>query len=322
MNKITKLIRQLIPKKKEDLEEKVSAEEERGLVVVAIGDGQISEVYCVDEKHKILIARRSRCLRAICLHERRLYDGGDYEYVSDTFERTVINRNNTVYTLCSHEGKLYDGGDYGIFDTLKNEVIARRDGSVSVLCSHKGKLYDNGRFGREGISISTPSGYIQIASGTGEVKEGVVDTFKNKIIAERKSMIWAICSHGGRLYDAGLYGGVFDTLDNKLIAERDKDYSIGGFCSHEGRLYDYGNGVIFDTFKNKKIAERKYIWSVCSHEGKLYDGGLGVVFDTFENKCVWEFEPSAQIFRMISIPMDVWESLAKNEESRVYKINR
>src|SRR3989344_4546776 len=59
----------------------------------------------------------------------------------------VASRDSWIQALCSHDGKLYDGGNYRkVLETLTGREIASRNDYLSALCSHDGKLYDGGRY--------------------------------------------------------------------------------------------------------------------------------------------------------------------------------
>jgi hypothetical protein len=52
------------------------------------------------------------------------------------------SRDDFVSALCSHEGKLYDGGNYNkIFETISNKEVASRSGWIRALCSHPRKYF-------------------------------------------------------------------------------------------------------------------------------------------------------------------------------------
>ncbi len=116
-----------------------------------------------------------------------------------------------------------------------------------------------------------------------------VDGVDDALIASRSDWVMTLCSHGGVLFDGGLYNAVFDMLNNKLVASHSN--WVMALCSHGGVLFDAcGYGGVFDTLNNKLVAERSgYVFSLCSHGGVLYDaGGYGGVFDTLNNKRVAE----------------------------------
>jgi len=54
------------------------------------------------------------------------------------------------------------------------------------------------------------------------------------IIAERISLVTVLYCHYGKLYDSGHYKIIYETLNNKEIAEREN--IVWALCSHDGKL--------------------------------------------------------------------------------------
>ena len=56
--------------------------------------------------------------------------------------RLVAEREDHVRALCIHDGCIFDGGDSNtIYDTLGGVVVAERASWIYALCSHDGALY-------------------------------------------------------------------------------------------------------------------------------------------------------------------------------------
>lgn len=201
------------------------------------------------DESDIQIASREGRVLALCFHDERLYDSGDYCKIVDTLaNREVAGRDGSVWALCSHEGRLYDGGYYHkVFDTLANKEIATRANWVWALCSHEGRLYDSGTYTK------------------------VFDTLANSEIARRVGWVSALCSHENSLFDGGTYNRVFDTINNKAIAWR-TDW-VRALCSHDGRLLDGGNyRKILDTLSGKKLRQLEgECAAMCSIDQALVD---------------------------------------------------
>ena len=223
-------------------------------------------IFILNKDGLITIAERESSVNALCSHDGKLYDAGDYNKIFETLTgRKVAEREDRVYVLYSHNGQLYDSGFYyGIFETLTGRKVAERESfSISPLCSHDGKLYDEG----EGFCI--------------------FETLTGRKVAERDSEICALCSHDGKLYDAGGDFCIFETLTGRKVAERDSE--IHALCSHEGQLYDGGFKSIFETLTGRKVAEREN-WAdiLYSYNGQLYDGGFYGLFETLTGRKVAE----------------------------------
>ncbi len=133
----------------------------------------------------------------------------------------------------------------------------------------------------------------------GGLYKAVFDTLNNRKVAERSNCVWALVSHGGRLFDGGRYNAVFDTLNNIKVAER-SDW-VRALVSHAGRLFDGGlYNAIFDTLGGVKVAERSdTVCALVSHNGQLFDGGwYNAVFDTLSGKRV--AERSNSVYALVS----------------------
>jgi hypothetical protein len=145
-----------------------------------------SKIFVLDNNSKpvpIIVASRDDVIRALCSHNGKLYDGGDYSGIFETLtNKKIASRYRWVRALCSHNGKLYDAGYYEkIFETLTNKKIASRNNWILALCSHNGKLYDGGYYG------------------------GIFETLTNKKIASINNYVWALCSHPRKYFvDAGV----------------------------------------------------------------------------------------------------------------------
>ena len=105
---------------------------EKNNLFVIDKDGSVKEV-----------ASRDDWIRALCSHNGKLYDGGDYNKVFETLaKKEAASRNDHIWALCSHNGKLYDGGRYNkIFETLAGKEAASRDDYIWALCSHPRKAF-------------------------------------------------------------------------------------------------------------------------------------------------------------------------------------
>ncbi|MFH1053582.1 MAG: hypothetical protein V1740_04175 [Candidatus Woesearchaeota archaeon] len=66
-------------------------------------------------------------------------DAPNHEVFWTLNDSVIARRDSKILALCSHQGKLYDGGEYGLFDTLSNEKISGEP--CEALCSHKGHLF-------------------------------------------------------------------------------------------------------------------------------------------------------------------------------------
>ena len=127
------------------------------------------------------------------------------------------------------------------------------------LCSHNGGLY---------CVISRPAHFLDI--GGGKIYEVLIDreTIFGREIASRKGMLYALCSHNGKLYDAASCT-VRETLTDKVVATR-KDL-VQGLCSYKGKLYDGGIKKIYETSSNNKLKTKLgFVRVLCPHNGKLY----------------------------------------------------
>ncbi len=144
-------------------------------------------------------------------------------------------------------------------------------------------LNSDSNFNVEEVVNSVSSGDRLVYSSGKEVFL-YVDGVDDVLIAERSDYVWALCSHGGVLFDAGDYGGVFDTLNNVEVASRSS--WVSALCSHDGVLYDGGlYNAVFDTLNNVKVAERSdYVWALCSHGGVLFDAGDYGIYETSSGK--------------------------------------
>ena len=201
-------------------------------LVVALG----REIWCIGKRAKYKVATRGMDVRALCVHEDRLFDGGYYNSTYDTLAgRRVATRFYNILTLCSHKGTLYDGGGEGfIYNTLDGDPIEERMGVVDALCSHQGCLYD--------ASDNT-----------------IRDTLAGKVIATRANFVSALCSHQGKLYDTGNYAPLFETIADKEAAVTPKwEEFLDGLCSHHGRLYGYDRSpTIYDVLTGEAAWEFK-----------------------------------------------------------------
>ena len=199
---------------------------ESGLIVAAE-----NKIYCIElnkNGKKILVAKRSDYVFALCSHNGRLYDGGSYKAVYDTLKnKKIAKRSGCVGALCVHDDRLFDGGDYNaVYNTLNNKIVAERPDWIHTLCVHNDRLYDGGDY------------------------RAVYDTLNNKIVAERSNWIRALCVYNDRLYDGGDYNAVYDTLNNKIVARRSG--RVFALCVHNGILYNLGYKAVYDTFNDKK----------------------------------------------------------------------
>ena len=101
------------------------------------------------------------------------------------------------------------------------------------------------------------------AGSKGKIRE----TEKNIIAAERRTIVYSLCSHNGKLYDAGHYRKIFETKNNKIVVERE-DY-LAALCTLNGKLYDAGEYGIVETETGKRIVENKTIRAMCSISSEL-----------------------------------------------------
>ena len=203
----------------EEIERRIKGDK---VLVVASG----KEIFAIDGKDIRKVAERSGWVRALCLHDGRLYDGGDYKAVYETLgNKRVAERKDCVHALCSHNGKLYDGGEYrAVYETLSDKEVDERSDWVRALCLHDGRLYDGGDY------------------------KAVYETLSNKKVAERDGWVRALCSDGSNnLYDAGSYG-IYDTLNNCRVIETKKE--VDALCFYNGKLHYASGKEIYDITGN------------------------------------------------------------------------
>ena len=110
---------------------------------------------------------------------------------------------------------------------------------------------------------------------------------------ESNSNVTAICSHGGRLYDArmarsrfsgSLQAGIYDTLADKRVAKREA--KVLSLCSHGGHLYDGGVYGLYETLTDTIVKTGRTIQALCSHNGVLYDCDWLIIYETVGNRVV------------------------------------
>jgi hypothetical protein len=132
-------------------------------------------------------------------------------------------------------------------------------------------------------------------------------------VAVREDWILALCSHEGRLYDAGAGGEIYETLGSTLVARREE--AVLALASVGGRLYDAGEERrVYDTFAGTVLGEREEPVAVlCPHQGGLYDGGTqGWLFESITNRNVLAGRKA--ITAACSVPPDLFAALLARGE--------
>lgn len=162
-----------------------------------------------------------------------------------------VGGNGRANDICIHDRVLYEAEPAGVISWQTGRFLPKTtDNWATALCSHDGHLYHSVA---TGPSSTDPSHIYQSLTG--------------KLVAKRKYLVQALCSHGGRLFDGGM-GGVYDTFANRRLTDR----QVNAVCSHGERLYDGGFMGLYETLEGAQVACRESeIVSLCSHAGVLYD---------------------------------------------------
>lgn len=128
-----------------------------------------------------MLARRSKPVQAITIHNNRPYDGGSYG-IYDTISGNQIS-DLECSALCS-AGSLYAGADgiYEIIDPsglIKEEKVVDRDSRVIAMCERQGKMLDATRRGpiTESLTGKVVVDYKTILDTLGDTsKKGAIIT--------------------------------------------------------------------------------------------------------------------------------------------------
>jgi len=117
-------------------------------------------------------------------HPGKVYRVADFQ---NPHLKQIAERKGGIWALCEHEGKLYDGGDYGgVYDTISGECVAKREGRVTVLCSHEGKLYA-GLAGKRNFEENVP-GYVYDVTEKYEFDDFILVEIQNSITKETTTL--------------------------------------------------------------------------------------------------------------------------------------
>ena len=203
------------------------------------------------------IANRRLAPNTICSHNGILYDAGEYKSVHSTLEdsegnNAITSRRRSIRSLCSHNGTLYDAGHYaGTFDTLNgsDKPVSKTDWIIS-LCSYKGKLYGSGI--------------------NNKIHDVLNDPKAKHLITENQYPINAFCVHNDELYFIKYMKGIgeqIQTVEKKTDRIWTRKRHINALCSHVGKLMDAGDSCkIRHTTSGKIVFEsNEIITAMCSH---------------------------------------------------------
>lgn len=160
--------------------------------------GSIAKLSSVTgESVPVIVAKRGGFVKAICSHNRTLYDAQGTGIHETLTGKRVASRKSRIEDLESHEGGLYDCGDYGICDTLTGKKVS--DEESSSICSSSGVLYAT-RF------------------------NGIFDVFSGERVAKNYGFLHTpmLCSLNHQLFNSDSYCLARDTIGDKTIINSKK----------------------------------------------------------------------------------------------------
>jgi len=222
-------------------------------------------------------------------------------------------RPGSVWSLAFYHGALYDAGDYGIMETITNRTVTTK--MTHALIATPGGL------------VRGCNKYVSEDKTYGEI---FFDCDEKCLCTGRMR---TLAFHEGDIYWASPQS-VHDASKKERVSDVFDD--VQALASHKGRLYcAYNNlndrcGCVVDVFGKKVVAKRKgCIQRLVSNDGELYDAGhyslppskggywgnagilvLNTLDDPLGKKALWGFADQ-DITAMASVPMKLWEELAK-----------
>jgi hypothetical protein len=193
----------------------------------------------------------------------------------------LIGGNGCANSICLHEDTLYQADLRGVVAWTNMGPLIFHEDYVSSIHSYNGYL-----FVAYGSSLS-----LSASSQIYRFKIVNNERVSTELIAQRKSNVTSFCIYKEKLYDCTYGGEIFETLTNKRITNR--RIGIYALCSHGDILYDAGFQGIYESFSGKIIVnciDGIGISSMCSHKGKLYYSQYKGVFDAEMNTMKLKFE--------------------------------
>ncbi|MBR9691806.1 hypothetical protein GOV06_03380 [Candidatus Woesearchaeota archaeon] len=217
----------------EPLEEPLE-EEENGLVYAILNQVFLSTK---SRQNPVYVINTGESCHQLCYHDGELYHIHSTKgKISNTLTNEIVReRDKSIIAMCSHNGKLVDAMFAElplepkpftiIYNTETNEELARPDGIIYRLRSHKGELY--AAIDNTIIKTLTNERRLLVDFDIKDFcfhKNELYYTESRSVYHESSIMkgisekgIFALCSHNGRLLDAGSYDGIYDTFDKKVI---------------------------------------------------------------------------------------------------------